>query len=137
MVHGLSHPNKRVTSNLIRRCFVWPFIKKDIRTKTCLQCQLNKVGGHNRTQDTHISVPDERFRHIHLDIVGPLRPSRGKSYMLTMIDRFISWPEAIPLENIAADTIAAAFINIGSADSAVRKPLPQIRVRNSKPSCSP
>ncbi|XP_055932014.1 uncharacterized protein K02A2.6-like [Argiope bruennichi] len=36
----------------------------------------------------------QRFEHVHLDLVGPLPPSQGNYYCLTMIDRFTRWPEA-------------------------------------------
>ena len=54
-------------------------------------------------------VTDKRFSHVHLDLVGPLTLSEGSTYMLTCTDRFTCWPEAIPLPDITADTIARAF----------------------------
>ncbi|GBO03557.1 hypothetical protein AVEN_152452-1 [Araneus ventricosus] len=35
-------------------------------------------------------MPDSHT-HIHIDIVGPLPPSEGQIYLLTIIDRF-RWP---------------------------------------------
>ena len=45
-----------------------------------------------------------------MDLVGPLPPSKGYSYLLTVIDRTTRWPEAYPLEDITAASCARAFI---------------------------
>jgi len=52
--------------------------------------------------------PTKRFEHIHTDIVGPLPISNGYRYCLMVVDRFSRWPEALPVENITAETMHRA-----------------------------
>jgi IS30 family transposase len=58
-----------------------------------------------------IPVPQRRFAHIHVDLVGPLTPSNGFNHILTVIDRTSRWMEALPLANTAAEEVAAALFS--------------------------
>ena len=57
----------------------------------------------------NVCVPDERFSIISVDLVGPLPPSRGYRYLLTIMDRSTRFPHAIPLTDITAKSVAEAF----------------------------
>ncbi|KFD61844.1 hypothetical protein M514_12303 [Trichuris suis] len=83
-LHMLSHPSIRRTRQLVSQRYVWPAVNRD--------------------------CPDRRFDHVHLDLVRQLPASRGFSYLLSMIDRFTSWPEIAPISNASTTEVARAFL---------------------------
>ena len=76
-------------------------------SKQCVNCQ-----SANPHQSTFSDIPTRSptFRHVNVDIVGLLPQSQGHRYLLTMVDRFTRWPEAIPMLDATVKTCARAFL---------------------------
>ena len=111
-VHNLTHPGPRVTTKLVSRKFVWSGMNEQCGdwARTSLGCQRAKIGRHT-TSPLGEFRPCERFKQVHMDIMGPLLPSQGMRYVMTMIDWRTRWPEAYPTNDIIANNIAKIIVN--------------------------
>ena len=119
-LHGLCHPSHRATKPLINARFVWHGMNIDIAKwcRSCKGCQTAKISRHKQPVFGKFTELTERFDHVHIDIVGPLPYADGFRYLLTCVDRFTRWPEAILIVDIRVETVADAFFNGWIARSA-------------------
>ncbi|GFV32550.1 hypothetical protein TNCV_2860141 [Trichonephila clavipes] len=111
--HNLAHPGVAASFQLIASRYVWPNMRKTVKdwVQNCIACQRSKVHRHTKTPLGTFALPDARFSHIHVDLIGPLPSSEGKSFCLTIVDRFTRWPEAVAIENITAKTVSRAIFD--------------------------
>lgn len=109
--HNIAHPGIRATRKFVSSRFVWPKMNKEIAefVRNCEACQKSKVYRHTSAPLVSFGLPKCRFNHIHIDLVGPLPPSNGHIYLLTIVDRYTRWPEAILLVDMTAQTVAMAL----------------------------
>ncbi|KER27797.1 hypothetical protein T265_13723, partial [Opisthorchis viverrini] len=111
----VSHPGIRLTVKLISQRYIWPNVNKEVRSwAKFVQLLSVQVIRHTHSPIgtfTRRYTPEGRFDHVHRDTVGPLPASNSFSYLLTCVDRFTRWSQAIPIPDTSAETIARALIN--------------------------
>jgi hypothetical protein len=118
-IPAAGHLGMSKTKNRLLRNFFWPSIDRDVRyyVKTCDMCQ--KLGkGFHRTTAPLVSLPifDEPFERVAIDIVGPLPECResGNRFLLTMMDLCTHFPDAVPLKNHDAVSVAKGLVSVFS-----------------------
>ncbi|XP_068229032.1 uncharacterized protein [Palaemon carinicauda] len=110
IVHSLSHPSSRTTARIISSKFIWHGMRKDITrwARSCINCQTSKISRHTTSGIRNFKQPMRHFGHVHIDVVGPLPPSGGDRFLLTVINRSTQWIEATPMQ----DSSTPSCVNI-------------------------
>ena len=101
------------TMNRVRERFYWVEYTQDIK-RYCGSCDLcaPRKGPSRKPRSPmkqyNVGAPMER---IAVDILGPLPLSnKGNRYLLVATDYFTRWPEAYPIPNQEATTVARCLV---------------------------
>ncbi len=97
------------TYDRILRQFYWPRLKKDIRT--CHTCQVTGKPNHllKPVPLSPIAVTSKPFEHLIIDCVGPLPPSKGSAYLLTVMCQATRYPAAYAIQRITTKAVVKAL----------------------------
>jgi transposase InsO family protein len=110
--HRASHPGVVHLYDLLREKVWWPSMQKDVYkyVSNCMECQINnnaKITAHPRP----MTLPSKPWSHLATDHVGPFPMSDGGyRYILTIVDRYTRYAEAIPVADTSATTTAQAIV---------------------------
>ena len=111
--HMLGHYGIKRTLRALTTMYFWPGMATQVANfiMRCDQCQINKKA--KVPKRVYKKFPQtSRFKTVHMDIVGPLpRSSRGSQYILTIMDRFSRWIEAIPMRSSTSNIICEKFFS--------------------------
>ena len=111
-LHSVGHIGITPSISRIASEYYWPSLKHDVKdfVKKCNPCQKAKPG-KKLINTGEFKVPDRRFSHVLVDIVGPLPDSFGFKYILTAICRTTRFVQAVPLRQASSSEAAVAFLH--------------------------
>ena len=108
-----AHPGITHTCKRISEIAWWPYWRSDIIRYifNCEKCQRAKRKSMLNQLPRPVSVASRPFKHVGIDVVGPFPTSQnGNVYILTIVDHFTRWAEAIPMREQTSKCIAQNII---------------------------
>jgi transposase InsO family protein len=103
------HLGRKRTEATVRARAYWPGWMNDVKKilRRCTPCARYHRGTAPRQTVLKPFYSGEPWETVSLDITGPHpRSRRGYVYLLTVMDHFSKWTEALPVRNHTAPTIA-------------------------------
>jgi len=104
---------RRRTEVQVKNRGYWPGWSDDVRMfiSCCGPCAQYHRGPPPRQTLMTPMVVGEPLERVSIDITGPHpRSSKGHVFILTVMDNFTKWAEAIPLRNHTASTVARVLM---------------------------
>lgn len=111
--HKVGHRGVKASKRYLMHRYYWPDMAKQITewVQNCISCGLAKSTRKTHAPNGGFEAGLSRFHTVHIDIITMDSEINGYKNVLTMIDRATAWPEAVPIANMEAKTVAWAFVN--------------------------
>jgi hypothetical protein len=126
-IYELAHAGIRNMRWLMTASVVWRGMSSDVLAwcKDCQLCASGKASPQDKAPVQPIPIPERRFKHVHVDLVGLLPMSAdGYRYLFTMVDSSSRWLEATHQKYMAAKECVVTLIStwVTSTSSPVTSP---------------
>jgi len=103
------HLAKKRTATTIQARAYWPSwtTDLDLYLKQCPACARYYRGSAPRKVAMQTPLVGQPWSRVSIDITGPHpKSAKGNQYILTLVDHFTKWAEAMPIRNHTAPTVA-------------------------------
>uniref|UniRef100_A0A3P9KEY2 Gypsy retrotransposon integrase-like protein 1 n=1 Tax=Oryzias latipes TaxID=8090 RepID=A0A3P9KEY2_ORYLA len=107
----IGHETRVRTKQYLRSKFYWPNMDLDVERliRNCSACVLNQPL-HEDQPLQPLELPPRPWTKIGMDLVGPIQ----NQYILTVIDYYTSFPEAVVISDISSATVVTELTKIFS-----------------------
>ena len=109
------HLRSDKTQKWIMDRFYWPGIWADVRRwcAACPECELVNTPATPKAPLSPLPLMEIPFERVAMDLIGPFhRSTQGYRFVLVLLDYATRYPEAVPLRNISAKSVAQALFQI-------------------------
>ena len=104
------HLGREPTAKWILKTFFWPGVFQDVRKYWVLECFSER---RKEVTLIPITIIDEPFRWIAMDVVEPLPKTRKwNQYILVVCDYATRYPETFPIQTFTAAVVAEKLIKM-------------------------
>jgi len=114
-VYGLHSAGLVLVKKLLWAGYYWPTMEKDAQqfVKRCLQCQRHGDLIHELAHELQPIITPWPFSQWGLDLIGKTHPtsSNGHKFIITAIEYFTKWVEAIPMTYIMGKQISKFILH--------------------------
>ena len=109
--HTVAHVGAAATQQTLEKYFFWPNMAKDIDTllSTCVGCLHKYTSNLKKGEHFSKEIPPGKCHLVYVDLVGPVAIKSKKKYLLTIMDAFSRYADAIPLEGKTSREVAEAL----------------------------
>ncbi|CAB0009032.1 unnamed protein product, partial [Nesidiocoris tenuis] len=111
--HQIGHFGIRRMISNVRNSFYWIGMHKDIRTfvRSCPVCAQRKGPSAQKKAPLQTYVTGASMDRVAIDILGPFpKTERGNRFIVVTMDYFTKWPEAFPVPDRTAETVAEGLV---------------------------
>lgn len=111
------HMDEKATLHRLLSLFFWPGIYQEVKIfcESCKACQFTQPKGPSGGSLIPMPIIAVPFEWIAMDLVGPLlKGTGGFEYILVVVDYATRYPEAVPLHNTEALTLARELLRVFS-----------------------
>ena len=108
------HLGRRKTAAAVQSRAYWPTWSSDVDlfVKQCATCSRYHRGALPRRASMQTPLVGEPWERVSVDVTGPHpKSTRGNRFIITVVDHFTKWAEAIPVANHTAPVVARALMN--------------------------
>ena len=105
-----SHLGRDKCYSTLQECYSIPMMWQHVQMyiKYCEPCQMQNSRKLQKCPHVlkSIPVPAKCFSKVGVDLIGPLKPSNGKQYIISCVDYFSKYIEAKPTANKTGSEVA-------------------------------